>query len=254
MTVFVTVTVTVTVSAGAGPCRRRPAQRDMPPPARARARIMRRLAHGRPAQRRWRRIGEDNRVTMTEPPPAAPPSAAANPVNTAALRLSRTPMDMTKAVLVLLVPVIIAVAVYVFFFGGSNPIVIDPSGTYSEAQAAHVFTVVQPQGLSSGWRPVSSTFGVENGRHVLRVGYVTPDGAGIQLVESDGSAAAAISDVVGTANPVGSSVQLGDRTWGEVGAGKNDQRALIDTATGYTVIVKGQASEKDLRTFASSLR
>jgi hypothetical protein len=163
-------------------------------------------------------------------------------------------MDMAKAVLVLLVPVIIAVVVYVFFFGGSNAIAIDPSGTYSEAQFARVFPVVQPQGLPNGWKPVSSTFGVENGRHVLRVGYVTPSGSGIQLVESDGSAAAAISDAVGSSNPVGASVSLGGRTWGEVGAGKSDQRALIDTEKGYTIIVKGQVGESDLRTFASSLR
>ncbi|HEY7173770.1 MAG TPA: DUF4245 domain-containing protein [Micromonosporaceae bacterium] len=191
---------------------------------------------------------------MTEPPPAAPPSAAAPPVNTAALRLSRTPTDMAKAVLVLLVPVIIAVVVYVFFFGGSNAIAIDPSGTYSEAQVAHVFPVVQPQGLPNGWKPVSSTFGVENGRHVLRVGYVTPGGSGIQLVESDGPAASAISDAVGSSNPIGASVNLGGRNWGEVGAGNHDQRALIDTEKGYTIIVKGQVSENDLSTFASSLR
>ena len=55
--------------------------------------------------------------------PAAPSG------HSAAVRLARTPVDMAKAVLVLLVPVAILVAVYVFFFGGSNVIAIDPSGT-----------------------------------------------------------------------------------------------------------------------------
>jgi Protein of unknown function (DUF4245) len=184
------------------------------------------------------------------PQAAAGPSA---PVNTTALRLSRTPLDMAKAMLVLLVPVMIAVAVYVFFFGGSSPIVIDPSGSYGDARAAGVFPVVQPQGLASGWKSVSSTYGVENGRHVLRVGYLAPDGSGLQLLESDGPTAAVISDAVGTANPVGASVTIGGRTWGEVGAGKNDQQALINTGNGYTIIVKGQSSDKDLQTFAGAL-
>jgi Protein of unknown function (DUF4245) len=183
--------------------------------------------------------------------PVAGPS---DRVNTTALRLSRTPLDMAKAVLVLLVPVMIAVAVYVFFFGGSSPIVIDPSGSYGDARAAGVFPVVQPQGLPSGWKSVSSTYGVERGRHVLRVGYIAPDGAGLQLLESDGPTAAVISDAVGSANPVGASVAIGGRTWGEVGAGKNDQQALINTGSGYTIIVKGQASDKDLQTFAGALR
>jgi len=40
----------------------------------------------------------------------------AAPVNAAALRLARTPMDMAKAVLVLLLPVMVAVLIYVLFF------------------------------------------------------------------------------------------------------------------------------------------
>ncbi len=190
-------------------------------------------------------------------PDAAAPSAATTPpdqVNSTALRLSRTPMDMAKAVLILLVPVMIAVAAYVFFFGGSSPIVIDPSGAYGDARAAGAFPVVQPQGLSSEWKPVSSAYGIEQGRHVLRVGYLAPDGAGLQLVESDGPAATVISDEVGTANPVGASVEAGGRTWGKVAAGKNNQVALIDTANGYTIVVKGQTSDTDLRTFAAALR
>jgi hypothetical protein len=191
-----------------------------------------------------------------EPDAAAPPAAPTPPdqVNSTALRLSRTPLDMAKAVLVLLVPVIIAVAVYVFFFGGSKPIVIDPSGAYGDARAAGVFPVVQPQGLPSGWRPVSSAYGIEQGRHVLRVGYIAPDGDGLQLVESDGAAATVISDEVGTANPVGASVDIGGRTWGKVAAGKNNQQALIDSEKGYTIVVKGQTSDTDLRTFAAALR
>jgi len=190
-------------------------------------------------------------------PPAGAPHAATTPsdqVNSTALRLSRTPLDMAKAVLILLVPVMIAVAVYVFFFGGSSPIVIDPSGAYGDARAAGKFPVVQPQGLPSEWKPVSSAYGVENGRHVLRVGYIAPSGAGLQLVESDGPAATVIKDEVGTTNSIGESVTAGGRTWGQVAAGKDNQQALVDSENGYTIIVKGQASATDLHTFAAALR
>jgi hypothetical protein len=195
--------------------------------------------------------------TPGQKPEATAPAAATAPtnqVNSTALRLSRTPTDMAKAVLILLVPVMIAVGVYVFFFGGSSPIVIDPTGSYGDARAGGAFPVVQPQALPSGWKSVSSAYGVENRRHVLRVGYIAPDGAGLQLVESDGPAATVISDEVGTANPVGASTDIAGRTWGKVAAGKNNQQALIDAGNGYTIIVKGQASDTDLRTFAAALR
>jgi hypothetical protein len=197
--------------------------------------------------------GSDAAATPAGSDGAATP-AGAESVNATALRLARTPMDMAKAVLILLVPVMIAVGVYVFFFGGSSPIVIDPSGSYSDARAAAVFQLVEPQGLSSGWKPVSSSYSVAQGRHVLRVGYIAPSGAGLQLVESDGPAASVISDEVGTGNPVGASVDIGGRTWGHVDAGSNSQPALIDVENGYTIIVKGEASTDDLRTFAAALR
>jgi hypothetical protein len=170
------------------------------------------------------------------------------------LRLSRTSTDMAKAVLILLVPVIAAVLVYVFFFGGSNAIAIDPSGAFGDARAANSFPVEQPQGLSAGWKPVSASFTTEHGRHVLRIGYVAPSGAGLQLVESDGPTASVISGEVGPSNQVGASVQAGRRTWGDVPAGGKGARALIDAENGYTVIVKGQATLNDLRTLAGSLR
>src|SRR5689334_24332418 len=103
------------------------------------------------------------------------------PVNHTALRASRTSMDMTKAVLVLLVPVIIAVLVYVFFFGGSDPIRIDTTSTFQTAHATAHYPVLEPAGLSSKWTPISAAYGADK---LLRVGYVAPSGDGIQLVES----------------------------------------------------------------------
>jgi hypothetical protein len=184
-------------------------------------------------------------VTTTEPVP--PPT-----VDHTALRLSRTPGDMTKAVLVLLVPVAILVVVYVYFFGGNNVISIDPSQSYSDARASAQFAVLQPAGLSSRWKPVSSQF-EPGATSTLRVGYVAPDGGGIQLIETDKPANAVISSELGSVGPVAKSVQAGGITWGVVN-GKDSDLGLVDTESGRTVIISGQASEPELQQFAASLR
>jgi hypothetical protein len=186
---------------------------------------------------------------MTQPS-TSPPAA---PVNSAALRLARTPMDMTKAVLVLLVPVILAVVAYVYFFGGSNVIVIDPSGAYSEARQANHFAVLEPQNLPPGWKAVSSAWANDDNAWVLRVGYVAPGGGGIQLVESDRPADALIQSELGNTGEVAASVQIGDRTWGKMAASTRSDRALVDTESGRTVIIMGQATDRELADFAAAL-
>jgi hypothetical protein len=198
---------------------------------------------------------------MTDPPsPAAAtyvggqPPAGAKPVDPAALRLARTPWDMTKAVLILLVPVLVAVAVYVFFFGGSNPIAISTTDTYATAAADAHFTVLEPADLPKGWTPITIAYEPGNGTSLLRVGFVSPGGAGVQLIESDQPADTLLADELGATPPTASSVQLGDLTWGQIATAKRGDRALVSTDHGRTVIVTGQASEADLETFVSHLR
>lgn len=201
-------------------------------------------------------------MTTTEPPavPAGPDQPGARATRTmprqssAALRLARTPGDMAKAVLILLVPVVVAVLVYVYFFGGSNVIAIDPSGDYSAARASAHFTVLEPEGLPSGWKPVSSAYGKVTGGSLLRVGYVAPDGSGMQLIESDRPAADLITAELGTTNSLATSVDIGGRSWGRLDSTTRDDRALVDTESGRTVIVHGQASQAELQAFVASLR
>lgn len=200
-----------------------------------------------------------DRPEQTGPDRSGEPGVSAGPAvlprqTGAALRLARTPGDMAKAVLILLVPVVLAVLVYVYFFGGSNVIAIDPSGDYSAAQASAHFTVLQPEGLPSGWKPVSSAYGKVTGGSLLRVGYIAPDGAGIQLVESDRPVNDLLTDELGPTNSLATSVDLGGRTWGQLDSTTGDDHALVDTEDGRTVIVHGQASQADLQAFVASLR
>jgi hypothetical protein len=171
------------------------------------------------------------------------------PVNHTALRASRTSMDMTKAVLVLLVPVIIAVLVYVAFFGGADPIRIDASGTFQTARATGHFTVLEPVGLAKGWTPISASYGSDK---LLRVGYVAPNGPGIQLVESARAADDLVPAELGDAAIVTGTMTINGVTWARTEAG--DAHALVSTEAGRTVIVRGPASFDELGVFASSLR
>lgn len=156
-------------------------------------------------------------------------------------------MDMAKAVLVLLVPVMVLIGAYVFFFGGSNVITIDPSAAFADARASAHFTVLEPAALPAAWKPISSQYALGT-PSTLRVGYVAPDGNGIQLIESDAPAASLISAEVGSAGSVARSVTINGRTWGVV------DHALIDTESGRTVIITGHASQALLEAFARSLR
>ena len=184
-------------------------------------------------------IGEDRQVTMTTQPP----------INTTQLRLSRTPMDMTKAVLVLLVPVAVLVAIYVFFFGGSNPIVIDPSQTFSTARSSANFTVVQPAGLSDKWKPISAAYAGD----LLRVGYIAPSGDGVQLVESSQPANKVLGAELGNTDSVATAVTLGDTSWGQLTVHGQPTKALVSTVGNRTVIIKGPTDFSTLQALAAAL-
>src|SRR5919112_388171 len=75
-----------------------------------------------------------------------------------AQRSERTPKDMAVSLLVLLVPT---------------------------ARAANLFPISEPAGLDDGWTPVSAAWQQVDGGRVLRIGYVTPGGGGVQVVQTD---------------------------------------------------------------------
>lgn len=162
------------------------------------------------------------------------------------MRASRTPTDMAKALLVLFAPVAVLVTLYVFFFGGNDAIAIDPSGTYAAARASGQFTVLEPVGLSTDWKPVSSSY--QGG--VLRVGYITPSGAGIQLVESKQDL---IASEIGSAPRAAIAIEAGDLAWGRLTVPDKSDQALVNTDAARTVIISGAADFDELTSFAASL-
>jgi len=166
-------------------------------------------------------------------------------------RSSRTPRDMALSLLVLLVPVILGVLVYRVLFDGDEPVVVDPTSAIAEARAVGAFPVAEPTGLDSGWRTVSARFERGTDGAVLRLGYLTPDGDGVQLVQGNVPADRLVpQELTGKARPDGQ-LDIAGTTWQRYLA-RPGERALVLLEPARTVIVVGAAPMSDLRTLAGA--
>lgn len=86
---------------------------------------------------------------------------------------------MAISLIVLLVPVLLAVLAYRFLYQGDTPVTVDPTETIASAQRAGL-TQLPPATAPEGWKIVQARF--EDG--TLRIGYLTKDDKGVQLVQS----------------------------------------------------------------------
>jgi hypothetical protein len=163
----------------------------------------------------------------------------------------RTARDLVISLLVLLVPIAFIVAVF-RLQGGEDPVVIDPSPAMAQAEAAGEFPVSRPDGLAEGWRPVSAVYRREDTGAILRVGYLTPAGAGVQLIESNQPAEDLLRRELGdSVSPTGT-VDISGRQWQSYQV-RGDERALVQTGQDRTLIVIGRGGSDELRALAASL-
>src|SRR5262249_27403044 len=123
----------------------------------------------------------------------------------------------------------------------------DPGPTIAEAQAAS-FPVAAPHGLAADWKPISATFG----DHTLRIGYVTPKGSGVQLVESTAEVNGLLIQELGDNTRPDGVVDAGGANWNSYQVG-NGQRALVQTENGRTIIVIGSADQSELVALAAAV-
>ena len=163
---------------------------------------------------------------------------------------SRVGRDMLLSLAVLVIPVLILVAVYETVFSGAAPIAVDPSDTWATARHSATFQVLQPQGLPPKWTVTSATFA----SGTVRVGYVTPSGTGLQLVETASPADTFLPAELGADARPGNLVPIGEREWRAYPSVGSGNRALVLVDDGRTVLVIGSARDEDLRTFAGTLR
>lgn len=191
--------------------------------------------------------------TVAEPSGAASLDPPAPPAAVDARRSDRSPKDMAISLLVLLIPIALLLAFYRGFLGGDQPTQVDPSPAIEQAQGANAFPVSQPTGLGDDWRTVNARYQEVEGGSTLRIGYVTPEGQGAQLVQSNVPAERLIpAELSDRAQPQGQT-DLDGRSWQRYTARQNEQ-ALVLLEPGRTVIVVGDARENELRRLASSLR
>ncbi|MGR6317240.1 DUF4245 family protein [Micromonospora soli] len=186
------------------------------------------------------------------PHPAVSGDQPAPPARKEKSRSERSPRDMALSLLVLLVPIVLLLAFYRGFLGGDEPARVDPGPAVEQAQAAGAFPVSRPAGLASGWRTVSARYQAEPGGATLRIGYLTPEGRGAQLVESNVPADKLLPAELKGGQPQGPA-ELPGGSWQRYSA-RNNERALVLMQPNRTVIVVGDARENELRQLATALR
>ncbi|PZM96451.1 MAG: DUF4245 domain-containing protein [Actinobacteria bacterium] len=169
-----------------------------------------------------------------------------------AQRSSRSVKDLVISLLVILLPIAALFALHRFVLGGGQPVVIDPSPVVADAKSVAGFPISEPVGLDEGWRPTVASFRHVEGGRTLRIGYVTPRGAGVQLVQSsvpaDELLPAELSD---EATPQGAT-ELGGRSWQRYSA-RPGERALVLLEPQRTVVIVGDAAEEELAALAAAL-
>ncbi|MEU8296695.1 DUF4245 domain-containing protein [Micromonospora sp. NPDC048909] len=192
-------------------------------------------------------------VAGRQPMGAAPLDPPAPPAAVDARRSERSPKDMAISLLVLLIPIALLLAFYRGFLGGDQASTVDPTAAIDQARSANAFPVSQPADLGSDWRTVSANYQTVEGGANLRIGYLTPEGRGAQLVQSNVPAERLLpAELTDQAQPQGQA-DLAGRNWQRYTARGNEQ-ALVLLEPGRTVIVVGDARETELRQLAAALR
>ncbi|MEU4378954.1 DUF4245 domain-containing protein [Micromonospora echinofusca] len=185
-------------------------------------------------------------VAETGERPAPPPAIDTR-------KSERSPKDMAISLLVLLVPIALLIAFYRGFLGGEQPTTVDPAPAIESARAANAFPVSEPAELDDGWHTVSANFQTAEGGSSLRLGYLTPEGRGAQLVQSSVPPERLLpTELTAEGQPQGQT-DLGGRTWQRYTARGNEQ-ALVLLEPNRTVIVVGDARDNELRHLATAIR
>lgn len=192
------------------------------------------------------------------PPDGQPPltpsgTATPPPKQQRATSTGRSPKDMAISMLVLLVPIALVVAVYRGFLGGEQPVTVDPAPAIEQARTANVFPVAEPVGLGDDWQVTRARFRQEEPGATLRLGYLSPEGRGVLLVQSNVPPDQLLPQELTEQSQPQGTVELADRSWQRYSA-RGSERALVLMEPERTIIVVGQASENELRELANAVR
>lgn len=117
------------------------------------------------------------------------------------------------------------------------------------------YPVHAPEGLPGGWRPTSSRLSGAGGDGPVawHLGYVTPDDQYVALEQSDEKAGPYIKRMTNAVEPTGTQTVAG-AAWRQYYRKDKDQRSLVRTLPGVTLVVTGTGSYDQLALLAGALK
>ena len=129
---------------------------------------------------------------------------------------------------------------------------LDPSTAISSAQRAGLFPVATPTGLPEGWRTLSAQFTRNGATGELRVGYLTPNNGQLQLIESNEDAASLSGREFANQARLTATTTVAGTAW-QAYQVRGQERALVLTEPGRSIIVVGSAEAAELEILAVAL-
>lgn len=160
---------------------------------------------------------------------------------------------MVLSLIVLLVPVLLVVLIYRVVQGGDQPVEVDTAPAIAQARSADAFPVAEPEGLSEDWRTISATFQKAEGGQILRLGYVTPDGAGLQLIQSNVPPDDLLPAELTRSGRAEGTLKVDGQSWQRYTA-RPGERALVLLERDRTIVIVGGAHEEEQRDLAAAVR
>lgn len=128
---------------------------------------------------------------------------------------------------------------------------VDPTLQLEAARAQASYPVLAPEGLPVDWKPTSARFEVAaDDTSSWFLGYVTPQMQYVAVAQSDADAAPFIAEQTLQGTEDGSR-EIAGKTWRQYVSA--DQRSLVRTDNGSTVVVTGTVSYDELAQFAQRL-
>lgn len=127
---------------------------------------------------------------------------------------------------------------------------VDPAPVLLSAREQAGYPVYAPTGLTGNWRATSARFEADGDATVWFLGYVTPDDQYIAVAQTDGDAQNFIEEQTLDGSPDGE-MTVDGQVWQRYTT--TDQRSLVRSSDGSTVVVTGSVSYEQLADFAGRL-
>lgn len=136
---------------------------------------------------------------------------------------------MALSMAVLLVPLGLFYVMWDWAASDRQVSVVDTSEDRASATALGL-DVIEPE-LSPDWKPISSALEVDEETVILRTGWYSPDGDGLQLVQTNGEMSAVNEKLDGAGEPV----EAAGLQWAAYDLGDNE--AWVTELPGSTVVL-----------------